>query len=67
MASRRYPHGLSREVHLGLYTQALMWKVMERFMNGPDHSTAALTLRDASGQVKEVKATRSRGYWSTKV
>jgi len=44
--------------------QALMWKVMERFMNGPDNSTAALTLRDGSGQAKEVKVTRSRGYWS---
>jgi C-terminal processing protease CtpA/Prc len=44
--------------------QALMWKVMERFMNGPDNSTAVLTLRDGSGQVKEVKVTRSRGYWS---
>jgi C-terminal processing protease CtpA/Prc len=43
--------------------QALMWKLMERFMNGPDNSTAVLTLRDGSGQVKEVKVTRSRGYW----
>ena len=43
--------------------QALMWKVMERFMNGPDNSTAVLTLRGGSGQVKEVKVTRSRGYW----
>jgi C-terminal processing protease CtpA/Prc len=40
--------------------QALMWKVMERFMNGPDNSTAVLTLRGGSGQVKDVKVTRSR-------
>lgn len=44
--------------------QALKWKLMERFMNGPDNSTAVLTLRGAGGEVKEVKVTRSRAYWS---
>lgn len=44
--------------------QSLGYSVMERILNGPEASTAVLTIAGPDGQTKEVKLVRSKQYLS---
>ena len=44
--------------------QRLGYSVIERILNGPESSTAVLTIASAGGQTKEIKLVRSQRYLS---
>ena len=42
--------------------QALMWRTMNTLMNGPEGSTATLTVKDGGGQIRDVTLPRSARF-----